>query len=73
MTVREILLELWEYHAGKILGVLAGLIFGILILVFGFWRSLFVALCAIFGYLIGRRFDDKGTLRDWYERVFQGR
>lgn len=71
--MREILLELWEYHAGKILGVLAGLNFGILILVFGFWRSLFVALCAIFGYLIGRRFDDKGTLRDWYERVFQGR
>lgn len=71
MVLNQILLELWENHRGKILGIASGLLLGCLILVFGFWRSIFVLLCIAVGYLIGNRYDEKGSLKDIYERVFE--
>ena len=69
--------ELWnvikERHFGKLAGVVAGLIFGCLILVFGFWRTLFVALLGIAGFVIGKRFDEKGTFQDLYRKIFPQR
>ena len=64
--------DLWnerkERHFGKLVGVVAGLIFGILILIFGFWRTLFVTLLVIAGFVIGKRFDEKGTFQDLYPK-----
>lgn len=69
--------ELWneikERHFGKLVGVVAGLIFGSLILIFGFWRTLFVTLLAIAGFVIGKRFDEKGTFLDLYRKIFSQR
>jgi len=65
--------EIKERHLGKIVGVAAGLIFGCLILIFGFWRSLFVALWVVGGYFIGKRFDEKGSLKDLCGRIFPQR
>lgn len=71
--MNEILTELWAQHRGKILGVAAGVGFSCCILAFGFWRSLFVVLCAVLGYFIGKRIDEKGGWRDFYNRMFPER
>jgi uncharacterized membrane protein len=71
--MNENLNEIWERHLGKIVGAAAGLAFGCLILVFGFWRSIFVALCVLGGYVIGKRFDQKGSLKDLCGRFFPQR
>ena len=50
--------EILEQHRGKLAGVLVGLVGAVLILTFGFWRSLFVIFCIVVGYFIGKRIDD---------------
>jgi uncharacterized membrane protein len=41
------------------LGILAGLIAGVLLLFFGFLKTLFVILCAAVGFLAGRILDER--------------
>lgn len=50
--------DILDQHRGKLIGITAGLIGAILILTFGFWRSLFVIFCIVVGYFIGKRIDD---------------
>ncbi|HHT65831.1 MAG TPA: DUF2273 domain-containing protein [Clostridiales bacterium] len=45
-------------HKGRSIGVVGGLILGILILSLGFWRGIFLVLCAAIGYWLGS-FRDK--------------
>lgn len=70
-SVVELIVELLETHRGKVLGVVFGLVVGLLIILFGFWKSLFVIFCIIIGYLLGRRFDE-GPGEGW-ERFFDKR
>jgi len=69
----EILTEirnLWDNHKSASLGVLLGLLFGVFVLVFGFWNMIFVALCAGLGLFIGAK-RDKGedVMSKTYEYV----
>jgi uncharacterized membrane protein len=50
--------DILEQHRGKLIGVVVGLVGAVLILTFGFWRSLFVIFCIVVGYFIGKRIDD---------------
>lgn len=60
-----------EEHRGKVIGISAGLLGAVLILTFGFWRSLFVIFCIVVGYIIGKRIDDhKGF--DSFIKKFMG-
>lgn len=65
---REFLLISWQNHRGKLVGLLGGLLVGILILVFGFLKALFLTICALVGFFLGKRFDDKHSFRDILER-----
>ncbi|MBG9733773.1 DUF2273 domain-containing protein [Paenibacillus alvei] len=49
--------EIWESHGGRLLGVAAGIFFGILYLIVGFWDMLFFALLVFIGYAVGRQRD----------------
>lgn len=51
--------EIWESHGGRLLGVSAGIFFGILYLIVGFWDMLFFALLVFIGFAIGRQRDLK--------------
>ncbi|MHB1421545.1 MAG: DUF2273 domain-containing protein [Bacillota bacterium] len=62
--------EMWTSHRGRLLGVLLGLVFGILVVTVGFWKALFVSLCIVAGYTLGKRVDEEGNLRGWMERIF---
>lgn len=54
----------FEDYPKRKLGFLFGVFFGILILTFGFFKTLFAFFCGIIGLYIGSRFDDGDNLID---------
>lgn len=65
----KFLQAIWQAHSGKILGLAAGFILGIFIILFGFFRTLFVVICMIAGYIIGKRMDEKEDILDILEKL----
>lgn len=65
----KLLEELWQHHSGKILGVTLGFAFGILVITFGFFRTLFVVLCVISGYVVGKRIDQKEDIMEILDKL----
>ncbi|MGI6066538.1 MAG: DUF2273 domain-containing protein [Bacillota bacterium] len=63
--------DLWTYHKGKTVGIIIGLAFGLMVVIFGFFQAAFIMLCMIIGYFIGRRVDDNVNFRDVMDRVFR--
>jgi uncharacterized membrane protein len=61
--------EIWQYHSGKIVGVAVGFTLGILIIIFGFFQTLFVMLCVIAGYVVGKRIDEKEDIMDILDKL----
>ncbi|BBI33080.1 DUF2273 domain-containing protein [Cohnella abietis] len=56
----------WETSGGRIAGVAAGLLFGIIYLISGFWDMLFCAMLIGIGYWVGKYKDErKGPLFPW--------
>ena len=60
----ELVVEIWRQHSGKLTGLVIGMFVGIFILVFGFFHTIFVMLCMIFGYIVGKRIDEKEDIMD---------
>jgi len=65
--------ELLQTHGGRAAGVLAGVFFGIIYLIAGFWDMLFFALLVWIGYYIGRMKDERSgpaipwdRLKEWW-------
>lgn len=67
------LLVFFLAHKGRVLGAIFGLIAGILLLKYGFWKTLLVLICTVFGYFIGRRLDAGQELGDFLQRLLQRR
>ncbi|MDD4569918.1 MAG: DUF2273 domain-containing protein [Tepidanaerobacteraceae bacterium] len=65
----DFLWELWLQHRGKIIGGILGLLIGIVIIVFGFFKALFVIICTILGYYIGKSTDNKEKFRDFLDKI----
>ncbi|MDH7576224.1 MAG: DUF2273 domain-containing protein [Bacillota bacterium] len=68
--MREIFVDLLERHRGKMLGIFFGLVVGLLIILFGFWKTIFVVLCVLIGYFLGKRFDDGSSPGGWWDHFF---
>ncbi|HHY40287.1 MAG TPA: DUF2273 domain-containing protein [Syntrophaceticus sp.] len=68
----EIFQYLLDNHRGKLLGVALGLVIGLLIISFGFWKSVLVIAFVVIGYYLGRRIDEGGGQGpgDWWDRFF---
>lgn len=60
---REDMLAFFKSNKGKIIGAVSGLLFGILVLAVGFWRSVFLAICIGVGYFIGCLRDGSSKMR----------
>jgi len=67
----ELINEIWGKHRGKVVGILVGLSFGLLTAIVGFWRTLFISICIIIGYFIGKRIDNHENFRDLLDRIFK--
>jgi len=58
------------HHWGKIIGGLIGLKIGLAVILFGFWRTVFIMLCVALGIYIGRLFDRSEGLRSMLNRFW---
>jgi uncharacterized membrane protein len=65
----KLLEEIWQRHSGKIAGGSIGFTIGILIILFGFFRTLFLVGCVVAGYVIGKRIDEKEDIIDILDKL----
>ncbi|TDA67791.1 MAG: DUF2273 domain-containing protein [Clostridia bacterium] len=63
----------WLGGRGAGIGAVAGLVFGLLVILLGFWQTLFIFVCAGCGYWLGRQADVYGSLRRFFEAFFRRR
>ncbi|MEG1500511.1 MAG: DUF2273 domain-containing protein [Clostridiales bacterium] len=69
----NILLQTWESHKGKIIGITLGLLFGIGVITYGFWPALFVFFCVFLGFFFGKKIDNRMSIKETVEKIFAGR
>jgi uncharacterized membrane protein len=60
---------LWSMHRGKIIGGILGLIIATIIISLGFLKAVFVILCTVLGYYIGKLIDNKEDIRDILDKI----
>jgi len=66
----ESLTQFYKSHRGGINGALAGLVIGVSILLFGFFRILFIAICVGIGYYVGKKLsEDKDYIKNLLDRI----
>lgn len=65
----KLLMEIWQQHCGKIVGTTLGFIFAVLIILFGFFHTIFVIACATAGYVIGKRIDEKEDIMEILDKL----
>ena len=57
----------------KTIGVIAGLVLGLIVILVGFWEAIVVALFISAGWFIGKVLMGEIDLQDLYERFIKGR
>lgn len=67
--VREWIETCFTTYKGRTIGIVSGLIFGILILSLGFWRGVFLALCAGIGYWLGSFRDREEDFLSFLDKI----
>jgi len=70
---KELFNELTEYikeNKGKVLGGFIGFLIGILILIIGFFKTLFIVLCTGIGLIIGSKTYTMEDFKKLLERLF---
>ena len=60
--VKRCIIEFFSTHRTRKMGFITGLIFGILILIFGFFNTLFALTFGVIGLYIGAKFDNGDDL-----------
>ncbi|MGE5398336.1 MAG: DUF2273 domain-containing protein [Chitinophagales bacterium] len=56
-----------ENHRGKAAGLILGLLAGILIISYGFWKAVFIVICVIAGFFFGKAIDDNTDFSSWWD------
>jgi uncharacterized membrane protein len=69
MIFKEIVGSCFTTHKGKTIGILCGLSFGVLILVLGFWKGIFLSLCIGAGFWIGSFYDRKENFLSFLDKL----
>ena len=65
------IIYLFTEHRGKVIGIIFGLLASILFISYGFWRTIFIILCVLAGYFIGKKIDDNTNLEVWIKNLFK--
>lgn len=71
MEWERLLGEILKNHRGKLLGIFLGLCFGLVAAIFGFLKALFIALCIIIGYFMGKRVDEHKNFKNLLKKLFE--
>lgn len=56
-------------YRGRAFGAGLGLLVGLIVLIVGFWRGLFLAACVYVGWFLGSRIDGHESLSDLINRL----
>lgn len=56
-------------HPATVIGVGAGVCLGVAFAVFGFWKTLVVALCVAVGLLVGMQLDNGADFSELLDRL----
>lgn len=62
----EQILELIQKNRGKVAGIVLGLVFGWFAITYGILKAVFVSLCIVAGYYIGRQIDQRADLKELF-------
>lgn len=65
--LKQEIIDFWKKHPGKMAGVLLGFIIGVLVLVIGFFQTLFLVACTAAGLWLGVKYDNSDI--DWLQRL----
>jgi len=66
----EKLIGFYKTHFGEINGAISGLLFALCTLIVGFFQTMFIAICVLIGYYIGKKVSkDKDYLRNLLDRI----
>ncbi|QEK12150.1 DUF2273 domain-containing protein [Crassaminicella thermophila] len=66
---KEKILNIAIKNYGKIVGMLLGLIFSILIIWIGLIKTIFICLCIYIGYFFGSKIDNKENIIEFLDRI----
>lgn len=68
--MKENITQFYNSHKGGINGALAGLLIAVSILIFGFLRILFIAICVGVGYYAGKKIsEEKDYIKNLLDRI----
>jgi uncharacterized membrane protein len=66
----EKFIAFYKAHIYEMNGIAVGLLASVTVLVIGFFRFLFIAICVVIGYYIGRKLsEDKDYLKNILDRI----
>ncbi len=60
-----------QNNMGKIIGLFIALVFSLLIIHYGFLKTVFVLFCCFIGIYLGKTIDDQGNIRDKLKDFFR--
>lgn len=67
---KQKLSEFYRLHKGEILGAAIGFSFAVIVLLLGVIKALFVVLCVVFGFYIGKKlYQDKDYIKNLLDRI----
>ncbi|HPS58100.1 MAG TPA: DUF2273 domain-containing protein [Spirochaetota bacterium] len=73
MSLTRYISDFVNENPGKSVGAFSGLILGVLILTFGFWRTVVIILFIILGFIIGKMIDDGDSGIEAIKNIFRRR
>ncbi|MBO8170365.1 MAG: DUF2273 domain-containing protein [Bacillaceae bacterium] len=65
--------KLMEQHAGKFLGLVAGIVLGVVYLAFGFLDTVVFFVIVATAVYLGNKYDKKEDLADVLDRILPGK
>ncbi len=71
MSLTRYISDFVNENPGKSVGAVSGLILGVLILAFGFWRTVVILLFIILGFIIGKMIDDGDSGIEAIKNIFR--
>ncbi len=57
-------------YKGRIFGTAVGFIAGLIWAFLGFWRAIAFIFCMVVGFYLGKKIDQRGSLREILNKVF---
>lgn len=67
--LKDKIFEIIVNNHGKVIGCFLGLILAVIILIIGFFRTIFICLLILAGYYIGSKIDNRESLNEILDRI----